>query len=41
VNGLQRANVRNPGLANIAATTLFLLGLQPPDGFEPSLLAIG
>ncbi len=41
VNGLQRANVRNPGLANIAATTLFLLGLQPPDGFEPSLLTIG
>ena len=28
-----------PGLANLAATALELLGLTPPDDYEPSLLA--
>lgn len=27
-----------PGLANIAATTLELLGFEPPEGYRPSLL---
>lgn len=31
--------VRAPGLANLAATVLHLLGLQAPDGYAPSLLA--
>ncbi len=31
-------SVANPGLANVAATTLELLGFQRPDGYEPSLL---
>ncbi|MDP7111757.1 MAG: 2,3-bisphosphoglycerate-independent phosphoglycerate mutase, partial [Myxococcota bacterium] len=28
-----------PGLANVAATILALLGLEAPDGYRPSLLA--
>ena len=36
--GLNRA-LQNPGLANIAATTIELLGFQPPEGYQPSLLA--
>jgi 2,3-bisphosphoglycerate-independent phosphoglycerate mutase len=31
--------LRAPGLANIAATVLQLLGLRAPDDYEPSLLA--
>jgi 2,3-bisphosphoglycerate-independent phosphoglycerate mutase len=31
--------VRAPGLANVAATVLHLLGLQAPDDYAPSLLA--
>ena len=30
--------VAKPGLANIAATVLQLLGFAPPDGYAPSLL---
>ena len=33
------AGVRAPGLANLAATLLTLMGWQAPDGYEPSLLA--
>ena len=40
VNGLRMADVPGAGLANVAATTLFLLGLERPDAFEPSLLTI-
>ena len=29
---------RAPGIANVAATVLTLLGYTPPDGYEPSLL---
>jgi 2,3-bisphosphoglycerate-independent phosphoglycerate mutase len=29
----------HPGLANVAATVLELLGFAPPEGYEPSLLA--
>jgi len=31
-------DVRNPGLANIAATTFQLLGYDRPEGYEPSIL---
>jgi 2,3-bisphosphoglycerate-independent phosphoglycerate mutase len=32
------ASVESPGLANIAATLLHLLGLERPEGYEPSLI---
>lgn len=32
------ASVETPGLANIPATTLELLGFERPDGYEPSIL---
>jgi 2,3-bisphosphoglycerate-independent phosphoglycerate mutase len=32
------ASVKHPGLANLAATCLTLLGLSRPDGYEPSLI---
>jgi 2,3-bisphosphoglycerate-independent phosphoglycerate mutase len=31
--------VAAPGLANVAATVLQLLGLAAPEGYAPSLLA--
>ena len=34
-----RSLERPPGLANLAATALELLGYTPPDEYEPSLLA--
>ncbi|MCA9577329.1 MAG: 2,3-bisphosphoglycerate-independent phosphoglycerate mutase [Sandaracinaceae bacterium] len=40
VNGLRVADVGAAGLANVAATSLFLLGLERPEAFEPSLLTI-
>jgi 2,3-bisphosphoglycerate-independent phosphoglycerate mutase len=40
VNGLRMADVHAAGLASVAATSLFLLGLERPEGFEPSLLTI-
>jgi len=33
------SSVAKPRLANVAATTLQLMGYEPPAGFEPSLLA--
>jgi 2,3-bisphosphoglycerate-independent phosphoglycerate mutase len=30
--------VDSPGLANVAATVMTILGFEPPAGFEPSLL---
>jgi 2,3-bisphosphoglycerate-independent phosphoglycerate mutase len=36
-----RSNLTKPGLANIAATTIELLGFQVPEAFEPSLLGNG
>ncbi len=32
------ASVAKPGLANVAATALFLMGYQPPDGYERSFI---
>ncbi|MDO4576217.1 MAG: 2,3-bisphosphoglycerate-independent phosphoglycerate mutase [Planctomycetia bacterium] len=34
----QMANVENPGLANVAATVLNLLGFEAPDDYRPSLV---
>jgi 2,3-bisphosphoglycerate-independent phosphoglycerate mutase len=34
-----RRDLERPGLANVAATLLQLLGYAAPDGYEPSLLA--
>jgi hypothetical protein len=31
--------VRSPGLANVAATVLHLLGYRAPEDYEPSLIA--
>jgi 2,3-bisphosphoglycerate-independent phosphoglycerate mutase len=31
--------IAKPGLANVAATSLFLMGYEPPEGYEPSLLS--
>jgi len=40
-SGLDRielCHVENPGLANVAATICYLLGYEPPDFYEPSLV---
>ena len=34
------ANIKNPGLANIAATLLNLLGYEAPKDYEPSLIEV-
>ncbi len=33
--------VKTPGLANVAATVLTLLGYGRPEGYEPSLVKVG
>jgi 2,3-bisphosphoglycerate-independent phosphoglycerate mutase len=33
--------VTNPGLSNIDATTLMMLGFEEPEGYDPSLIALG
>ncbi|PIE73260.1 MAG: phosphoglycerate mutase (2,3-diphosphoglycerate-independent) [Deltaproteobacteria bacterium] len=38
VNTYTLSGVKNPGLANVAATLCTLLGLTPPSDYEPSLL---
>ena len=30
--------LENPGLANVAASILTILGFEPPEGYEPSLV---
>jgi len=37
---LQRATVLNPGLSNVAATLLVLLGLSVPHYFDPPLMTV-
>ena len=32
------SRVTRPGLANVAATVLHLLGYEAPEGYEPSLV---
>ncbi len=34
-----RSDIAKPGLANVAATTLDLMGYEAPEGYEPSLIA--
>jgi 2,3-bisphosphoglycerate-independent phosphoglycerate mutase len=34
------AGVKNPGLSNVAATALNLMGYEPPEGFDPSLIRL-
>jgi 2,3-bisphosphoglycerate-independent phosphoglycerate mutase len=34
-------NIESPGLTNIAATCFQLLGLEPPDLYDPGLLVLG
>jgi 2,3-bisphosphoglycerate-independent phosphoglycerate mutase len=34
------APVERPGLANVAATALTLMGLEPPEGYAPSLVRL-
>ena len=34
----QLGEIENPGLSNIAATCLELLGFEPPKDYDPSLL---
>lgn len=38
-SGLTLASIEKPGIANVSATTLHLLGFAPPADFLPSLLA--
>jgi len=40
-NRLSLAGVPLPGLSNVAATLLTLLGFQKPDSYDPSLVIIG
>ncbi|NCC25595.1 MAG: 2,3-bisphosphoglycerate-independent phosphoglycerate mutase [Deltaproteobacteria bacterium] len=38
-NAFRLSGVPEPGLANVAATICTLLGYEPPEGYEPSLVA--
>jgi 2,3-bisphosphoglycerate-independent phosphoglycerate mutase len=40
-NAIRLNNVENPGLSNIAATLLNLLGYEKPEDYDPSLVTIG
>ncbi len=40
-NRLSLAGVPSPGLSNVAATLLALLGFQKPDSYDPSLVTVG
>ena len=40
-NRLSLTPVAHPGLSNVAATLLLLLGFQKPGDYDPSLLALG
>ena len=37
-NSFEMTALENPGLANVAATLCVLLGLEPPEEYEPSLV---
>ncbi len=39
-NKFEPANIARPGLANVAATICRLLGYEPPEEYEPSLLKL-
>ena len=38
---IRLAAVEDPGISSLAATCLTLLGFQPPDGYDPSLVEVG
>lgn len=38
---LELAEVENPGISNLAATCLVLLGFDPPEDYNPSLIKAG
>lgn len=40
-NPIAMSGVKDPGLSNVAATLLNLLGYEKPDEYDPSLIAIG
>jgi 2,3-bisphosphoglycerate-independent phosphoglycerate mutase len=40
-NRLSLTSVRSPGLSNVAATLLTLLGYEKPESYDPSLVAVG
>lgn len=40
VNDFQMTNTPEPGLANVAATMCTLLGYEPPEAYEPSLIGV-
>jgi 2,3-bisphosphoglycerate-independent phosphoglycerate mutase len=40
-NQLRMAPLAAPGLSNVAATLLNLLGFAAPDDYDPSLIALG
>ena len=35
------ADIRDPGIANLAATCMTLLGFEPPEDYTPSLVEVG
>ncbi len=35
------ADIQDPGVANLAATCITLLGFQPPEDYTPSLVEVG
>ncbi|MCG6931108.1 MAG: 2,3-bisphosphoglycerate-independent phosphoglycerate mutase [Desulfofustis sp.] len=39
-NRFSLSEVDNPGLANVASTICVLLGLRPPEAYEPSLISV-
>ena len=41
LSGARLANVEDPGIANLAATCITLLGFQPPEDYTPSLVEVG
>jgi 2,3-bisphosphoglycerate-independent phosphoglycerate mutase len=41
VSGARLADVKDPGIANLAATCITLLGFQPPADYTPSLVEVG
>lgn len=40
-NEYKMANLKNPGLSNVAATICHLLGYEKPDDYDPSLIGFG
>ncbi len=41
IAGARLADVQDPGIANLAATCITLMGFQPPDDYTPSLVKVG